>query len=442
MQDAETHDTTGHNGGELRVAEFGAGESGILDTLHDYTSDQDMQAYDIVLFDTRRFIPRLELLATGDDNLWSGVERFFGRLHAFLRAGGTLVVVPAAWEQFSQLNGYLPNAIEGLQALMGCEPIAAEGDRAASMDDARFAAFVAATDGAIAYTASLRDVTGTSVIAGTDADTCIGAYREPEDGGLVVLLPAFRPDQRDRWFDAVTTLVRTLRDNADDEGSVPSTLPDWTSRYQFLNEIDALERIDQRKQQLEDLVRELERDRDYLAQVRARKALFANAGEALQTHVDDALQAIGFQLSPLSGGGRDDVVARCEATPGDVAIRVVASSSQLVDDADVLRQIFRQLSDHAGTTGDVAKAIVVANTWQGDELSARDGKDGDFPPRLVEVASQQQWCLMTGLQLLCMSLDAEANPDRRGQLAAQVMSTGGILDAYRDWRSYIDERAH
>lgn len=56
---------------------------------------------------------------------------------------------------------------------------------------------------------------------------------------------------------------------------------------------------------------------------------------------------------------------------------------------------------------------------------------------MLAYAERQRHCLVTGLQLLCAWIDAEANPGLRDELAASLLDSSGRWNRYDAWQGFV-----
>lgn len=222
-------------------------------------------------------------------------------------------------------------------------------------------------------------------------------------------------------IDSLFYLVTELQGSSD--GFV---LPQWAAEFVLPGEnqlSDALRSAQETARQAQAEVDSLHRQ---LSLLERRKALFTASGRSLETLVEEAFAALGFEV--VEGRpGRTDRVVRHQDQAAVVEIKGRAKSAAEKDCA----QLEKWVSDYHVEHGHAAKPILVVNAWRDTRLDER--AEEAFPDQMIPFATARQHCLITGIQLLCAWLDAEAHPERRGKIASAMMRCIGRYEGYRDW---------
>jgi hypothetical protein len=214
-------------------------------------------------------------------------------------------------------------------------------------------------------------------------------------------------------------------------GSV--VVPDWSNSFQLPGEggsVRAITAAEGRIRRARDAMQKREQE---LRELRERKVLFTGTGPALEKAVDQALQALGFEVE-VGAPGRTDRIARRKRSVAVVEVKGKTKSASEKDAA----QLEKWVSDYHAEHGRSPKGVLVVNAWRGKTLDEREGLAA-FPDQMLPYAAEQRkQCLVTGLQLLGLWLEVDEHPARAGKLALSLLKCEGIFPRHGDWSDFLD----
>src|SRR6476646_2296622 len=210
------------------------------------------------------------------------------------------------------------------------------------------------------------------------------------------------------------------------------SLPQWTTAVHIPGEKVALERRDRAEGRLKSARKAIDKQNQRLDELQERKVLLAGTGSSLERIVDEALCALGFEVEP-GLPGRTDRIIRLNKRVAVVEIKGKAKSASERDAA----QLEKWKSDFHAAHGKVPKGILVVNAWRSKPLDERSALTS-FPDQMLPYAvEQRQQCLVTGLQLLGLWLEAESHPKAKAKLARSLLGCVGVYPNYEDWRDIV-----
>jgi hypothetical protein len=171
--------------------------------------------------------------------------------------------------------------------------------------------------------------------------------------------------------------------------------------------------------------------KDQLQKLQRRKILITGAGKALETIVEEAFKALGFEVEPGAVGRSDRVVRHTDL---GIAILEIKGKSKSAAERDCA-QLEKWISEHHIAHNDKAKPILVVNAWR--ELAVDKRVEAAFPHQMLEFATARGHCLITGSQLLCAWLHVEKEPAIAAAIRRELFDTVGCFGGYADSSSWI-----
>ena len=306
-----------------------------------------------------------------------------------------------------------------------------------SFDSLRGNAFRLATTGPFAefwtewasifhHEAVITDHSGTTAVQIADTNKAVAAivHKGP---GLILLLPAFddfqypdNPAPEDGANPAHEALVDALSSLA---GQLmgEEALPDWAKEIELPGERRARTRLSDSEGKVEHWKAETTSRAEVLRVIERRKGLVTASGVSLETLAREAFAALGFTLETPQEG-RADSVLRLGKRAVVVEIKGQKSSAKEQDAAQLYKWVAAYYADH----GEHAKGLLLVNAFHQTPLNKR--KRAAFPNQMLKFAvDQQQFCLLTGEQLLALWLKADAEPRARKALAESLLDCTGIF---------------
>jgi hypothetical protein len=276
------------------------------------------------------------------------------------------------------------------------------------------------------HEAVITDHPGTTAVEITGTKKAVAAivHKGP---GLVLLLPAFQdfqdpdnpaPDDgpnpaHEQLVDALGSLAARLRNEGE--------LPDWAKEIELPGERKARAGLDASEGKVEHWKAETTSRAEALRVIERRKGLVTASGAALEALAHEAFAALGFTLETPQEG-RADSVLRLGKRAAVVEIKGQKGSAKEQDAAQLYKWVAAYYADH----GEHAKGLLLVNAFQQTPLSKR--KRAAFPSQMLKFAvDQQQFCLLTGEQLLALWLKADAEPRARKALAESLLDCTGVF---------------
>jgi hypothetical protein len=359
----------------------------------------------------------------------------------FLNRGKTLVVILGPPEEYTaftrveeqtdehtgkpvsvSLHERRTTLTQMMPAGIDVEPFSGDSLRLAT--GGAFAEFWARWGDIFHHEAVLTNHPGVTVVR-VEGTTKAAAVILKQGEGTLLLLPDFSPfsyepgenvegDNR-AFVDLIDAIVHLV-----DRLSGVVELPDWADTLQLPGESAARRRLSTAEAKVEHWRAEMESRAEHLRTVERRKGLVTATGDALEQLVEEALQALGFQVE-VGDNGRVDRVLRLGKRVAVVEVKGQKGSAKESDAAQLNKWVAAHHADH----GQLPKGILVVNAFNQTPLEERTG--APFPAQMLPFAvSQQQFCLITGNQLLAAWLVADATPDKRAELAASILDCVGI----------------
>jgi hypothetical protein len=277
--------------------------------------------------------------------------------------------------------------------------------------------FWTATQQCLYHQAVLRDppgrpllfVKGTKLVAASVVDL---------SPGVVVLLPQIRDDIKTisaalEAF-AVALVRRTLEESP----------PIWASAYLLPSEAERAQALQQAQLDYESATTRRDDATKSLAALQARKRLFTASGDDLRVQVAQAFRVVGFGVFDHDTGGRDIELL----SPSGPAVVEVKGNGKSASQADA-RQLEQWRLDYASDHEDeVPKGILVVNTWR--SLPPTDRIEASFPDQMLKFSADRRHCLITGIQLLGLVHEVEADPSKGPRVMEELFNTDGPFGRY------------
>jgi hypothetical protein len=275
------------------------------------------------------------------------------------------------------------------------------------------------------HEAVITDHPGATAVQIADTKKAVAAivHKGP---GLVLLLPAFQDFQdpnnpapedgpnpaHEQLVDGLGSLAARLRGEEE--------LPDWAKEIELPGERKARARLNASEGKVEHWKAETTSRAEALRVIERRKGLVTASGAALEALAHEAFAALGFTLETPQEG-RADSVLRLGKRAAVVEIKGQKSSAKEQDAAQLYKWVAAHYADH----GEHAKGLLLVNAFNQTPLDER--KHAAFPKQMLKFAvDQQEFCLLTGEQLLALWLRADAEPRARKALAESLLGCTGV----------------
>jgi CRISPR/Cas system-associated exonuclease Cas4 (RecB family) len=250
--------------------------------------------------------------------------------------------------------------------------------------------------------------------------------------GAVIAIPQELHEEVEAkvFVDALLDLVRAVRNDGGDFSQ-----PDWAASFIVGAESVLKAAVDEAQREVTEALKRADEARGALDLLQRRKLLLTGTGKALEAVVHEAFEALGFAVDEGAPGRTDRVGKHPDFGPVVIEVKGKSKSAAEKDSAQLEKWVAAYLEEHEAK----AKAILVVNAWR--EIRLDERTEVAFPEQMLGYARAREHCLVTGAQLLCAWLEAEAAPDRATELVAELFATSGRWQRYEDWRSWISVAA-
>lgn len=328
------------------------------------------------------------------------------------------------------------------------ELTAARGKAFELISDRSFAKFWEWTEEISTYRCYFDDPPGTPLLRITGTNRVV-ATAVPVGSGVVLYLPrldsqfSYEDDPPRSLMGESTGESRAHKDFLDllwaacqqflkDGSGRDPSLPKWTDEILIPGEQAAIDAKAKAQARLRTAQNAIQEQDERIASLRERKILISGTGPSLERVVDEAFCALGFDVEPGVPGRTDRIVRRKRRA----AVVEIKGKSKSASERDAA-QLEKWRSDFYAEHGTMPKGILVVNAWKGKPLDDREDLAA-FPDQMLPFAvEQRKQCLITGIQLLGLWLEADKYPSRVDKLARSVMACEGVYSGYKNWKEVL-----
>lgn len=257
----------------------------------------------------------------------------------------------------------------------------------------------------------------------------IGHYYDTDNAWLLVI-PAFPADSTDAdiQFGSAIEALRQAREAT----KLSFQLPVWHARFTLPTE----QTLQLQAEELERMLREhnskIEDNKIAIQKLERLKGLFTENGRNLVEIVQSALEDLGF-LVEHGPEGQDDLIAKYGDQVAVIEVKGRDNSSAAERDA---AQLEKWSSRYFEENGEEPKAILIVNGYRNLPLDERDS--AVFPDQMLKYATRKEQCLISGVQLLCLTLSANSK-ERKAAAIRKLLDTTGVFPEYvaDGWKKVI-----
>jgi hypothetical protein len=294
-----------------------------------------------------------------------------------------------------------------------------------------FAEFGKATAGCFSYSAFFEDNEqryGVANVSGYPKQG-LAARFSFEDGGTLVLLPTL-PSPKDARQSFLAPALFQLRAklSAKPVGSV--SLPEWTKDFALPGEKAIVGDIADNVRRINNLEIAGENLRAQLRDLQRFKALVGGYGEVLEHAVRDALGELGLIVKP-GPPKRADFIATWKGQTFVIEVQGVKKSAK----EDHVRSLMMWAAETGIELKKDPKGLLVVNAFR--DTPPPERTQNPWPPNVVGKTTQQQFCALSGLQLLGLLFEARVRPERRDDLVQLLLDTSGVLQGFDTWKDVL-----
>ena len=206
------------------------------------------------------------------------------------------------------------------------------------------------------------------------------------------------------------------------EAKLPD-LPPWHEQYLIPGEAQMAALIEKIDQSLAEVLALRDQKRAEMAELGYLKRLFTDEGPSLRQAAATALKGMGFDVQP-GARGKEELVITLGQAVAIVATKGRTGPANEADAVELDKAVHRYFKEH-----DVMpKGILVVNGFR--DLPLHDRRDAVFPTTMHGYAKNRGHCLITGLQLLCLSYEGR-HPDHGPRARNELLHTVGPFARFR-----------
>lgn len=262
------------------------------------------------------------------------------------------------------------------------------------------------------------------------------AAEVPFEQGKIIFLPSLKDDDDynspEEYDDALTNFIDNfflLEEELNKQHN--HVLPDWSLNFQYGKEKIIRNDMVVLQEKLQAIQADLENTLDKLDILETYKQLFTASGEALEKIVQQIFFELGFVFEETERN-RTDLIAKYGEKAFVIEIKGLTKSAGEKNSAQLEKWSSEYLEHH----GSVAKPILIVNAYKDTPLDKRT--EPAFPNQMIPYATKRDHCLVTGLQLLGMYIDIEANPEKKDAILEDFFETIGVYQHYSDYRDFLE----
>lgn len=208
-------------------------------------------------------------------------------------------------------------------------------------------------------------------------------------------------------------------------------LPGWVSDYSLPGEKELRAKISSAKEQIEAQEELIKQSTEELEELCLHKLLVTGHDSPLERAVDRVLTDLGLEVEPGPKGRVDRTAAY-----GDRKFAIEVQGVKKGAKEDHARSLTIWVNETALQDGKDPKGLLVVNPYRDTLLADRDGNNF-WPGKTIAICERYGFCAITGVQLLGLYLDAQADDAKREQLVERLFSTNGLFKGYEDWSQFL-----
>jgi hypothetical protein len=231
----------------------------------------------------------------------------------------------------------------------------------------------------------------------------------------------------DRLAAPLLELARRLREGRD----AASSSPTWLDDFFIEGEAELHAAVAERGQALDDAQCAFEASQALLVGGVRIKELIHGTDEPFRLAVADAFEELGFEVD-RTDGYRWDLLLKVGDQPLVVEVKGVKGSAAEAHAAELEKWSSTYFEKHGGP---IPKSVLVVGTYREWQPDAR--QEADFPDQMLAYARLKAQCLMTGMQLLGLVLEARKNSASKANIVQDIRECLGVFPRYRRWEEVL-----
>jgi hypothetical protein len=426
-----------------------------------FNSDQSLLGHDIVIIDASRILrhyrssidsvhngrPYLSRLEPHGAKLRRDITRRKAEVKSVLASGGIIIITTPpdttvytdAQDQTGLERGMVRLDMLNPLSILPVSFVAetSVGKSVAPMADEPFKTFFDENAGKLRYDGSITEIKGGTALAMIRSTArIVGAHFRVSNGHVLILprsnVPVrYTPDQ-ERIGDQAFPYFRSLLNLASALiASGAGKLPPWASHYLLPAESDVLKNVESAQAALRDADSRLAQERARLEKLQTLKRLFCSDGRPLEEAVEESFRELGFSIEPTEPN-RADIIARYRNSVVAVEVKGVTKSGAEHQAAELEKWV----SSYNAGRGKRPKGILVVNAFKNKPLIDR-AKLQSFPDQMLKWSVAREHCLLTGLQLLGITLRARQHPSEVARLRKSILDCVGRYPDFADCTTFL-----
>lgn len=224
-----------------------------------------------------------------------------------------------------------------------------------------------------------------------------------------------------QYFDDIYSLFKHLSQKEE------ISLPEYSKKYLLPNESDIIKNIENDKNQLIELQKNIEEKESILKTIQENKIIFTGTGKSLEKKVVEELREIGFEIIKYDENSVDeDIIISYNDKVAVVEVKGVDGSSTEKHTSQTVKWKSMYHIDH----DILPKGFLIVNAFKNKELEERQEC---FPNQMLKYATQQEICLLTTIQLFNIKCFLKNNTDKKEEIINELYSTNGKYNKFLEW---------
>ncbi|MDT2865286.1 hypothetical protein [Vagococcus carniphilus] len=255
------------------------------------------------------------------------------------------------------------------------------------------------------------------------------------EGQLIILPFNFKPEfysSTAEYRKIINDFLHVIDDLREESkiGISEYSLPEWSKKYNILDEKVKATKINKIEKQLTNLKSEKETIKNELLELQKYKLIFTSTGKELEEIIYKILLELGFKNKPVEYN-RADGIFDFKGTDIVTEIKGVKGSSAERHGA----QLEKWVSEFFEQEGKQAKGLLIVNGFREKDLKLRT--ELIFPDQMINYSIKREHCLISTVQLLGIYIECKKNPDKSNELIFELINTVGVYDKFLDYREFL-----
>lgn len=440
------------------------GNSGIL-PIH-YISDYNINELDYLFWNTASFQTQFDAtLSTlfSSKNINSRIktkEIFQSRtkeMISFAENGGNLIIFTGGDTEIKRLTKeHLdPTAISIFK------PIRKSGRRYQKIEDPELQSIISRIYPDIFYSYTLNNKKFKNLITVPKTGETISSYHITERGGIILAMPY--PPGNFVPTGEIKSLIKKIKTSPKEK--IQPLIPEWTDSYKLKEEKQKIEENENITLKIQKLENEIKSNEKSISRLREWKNLFASHDSPLEKTAVQAFESLGFRatLGPethcdiicvkdntvlaveakgLTKNTKPKNVTQCNRWVSDITSALDHTTEESDGTIKAYIKCLEKLGVNFPTSSEdwEVKGVLLINTFRDSPLEARENpSELSFNDQVVKQMRRHKMAGLTGIQLLNMVMEAQINPDARGEIRRNLIEANTELELHKNWDAHLSK---